>query len=168
MSSSIDALQLLQIYKKLVAKKSSGLTPQEQKILQEIELKLSQTMEPGTKGPPPRRDDLRVNTRFEVAVKDAGQMKRLYIKNISGGGMYIETPHIHPVGKKLELDLALPQSGHIIQTMVEVAWANPKGVGDLPPGMGVKFLNLSEPDRVLIQNLVTTKVEQVIKKDESQ
>ena len=167
MPSPLEALQWLQLYKKLVAKRDSGLSPQEQKILADLETKLSGALEPGTKGPPPRREGLRVTTRFEVAVKDSGEMKRLFIKNISGGGMYIETTHLHPVGKKLELDLALPGSGHIIQTMVEVAWANPKFVGDLPPGMGVKFLNLSEPDRLLIQKLVNQKVEEALKKEPS-
>lgn len=165
MPSSLEALQWLQVYKKLIVKKATGLTDTEKKLLQDLETKLAAVLEPGTKGPPPRRDDLRVNTRFEVAVKDAGDMKRLFIKNISGGGMYIETTQLHPVGKKLELDLALPDSGKVIQTMVEVAWANPKVVGDLPPGMGVRFINLSEPDRKLIQRLVAQKVEEAIKKD---
>ena len=167
MPSSVEALQWLQQYRKLIAKKAEGLSQQEEKLLQELEAKISKHIEPHGKGPPPRRTDLRVRTHLEVAIKDAGDMKRLFIKNISGGGLYVETHQLEPVGKKFELDLALPGSGRIIQLMVEVAWANPKRVGDLPPGMGVKFLNLSDGDRKLIQKLVTQQVEAEIKKTDT-
>ncbi len=159
----VEALKWLQAYKKLTGKDPSTLTPAERAQIQELASRLSAVVEPQTDGMgPPRRESLRVSSRFEVAVKDAGHMQKLFIKNISGGGLYIETHRPPALGTKLELDLALPNFNKVVHAIVEVAWSNPRGSNDLPPGMGVKFVNLPADARKKIQSLIAEKVQQVI------
>ena len=160
----LEALTWLQNYRKLQAKKSEGLTEAESTQLADLESKIAVFLEPKSKTQaPPKRQSLRVDTSFEVNVSNAAEMKRLFIKNISGGGLYIESPDAHQIGQKLELKLKLPNSQSEIELKVEIAWLNPKGVGDLPPGVGVKYLNLSEADRRRIQALIESKLETAIK-----
>lgn len=161
---SMQALKWLQRYKRLVARKIEELTAQEQEELKDLTSKLSSVLEPGSADkPPPRRADVRVDTHFDIVIKNAGQMQKLFIKNISGGGLYLESYAPSPVGTRLELDLVLPGHSKIIHTLAEVAWSNTKSVGELPPGMGVRFINLNPEVKKMIHGLVTTKVEEVIK-----
>lgn len=162
-SDSFEALQWLQLYRKLTAKQAEGLSDLEQKQLAEVERKITKFIEPATSEGPPRRAHLRAPTKIEIIVKSAGDMQRLFIKNISGGGMYVESPIPQPVGTKFELDLALPNFKKVAQVTVEVAWTQTKRVGDLEPGMGVKFVHLPQEIKAKIQELVTAKVEEEIK-----
>lgn len=161
----MDALSWLQQYRKLQARMSEGLSDAEQKQLQELEGKIAAFLEPKLKQQPPsHRQSIRVSSHFEVSVMDAAHMKKLYIKNISGGGFYIESPQPLEVGTKIDLRLSLPNSKNPLELKVEVAWSNPKGVGELPPGMGVKFLNLQAEDRNRIQALIDASLEKAIEK----
>jgi uncharacterized protein (TIGR02266 family) len=159
---TLEALQWLQQYRKLSAKQSEGLTDLETQKLKELEMKIAQFIEPKTEAGPPHREHLRAPTRFEVAIKTAGEMKKFFIKNISGGGMFIETPQIQPTGTKLDLHLVIPDHPKVIHTVVEVCWTQTRPVGDLQEGMGVRFLKLETDAKKAIQKLVEAQIEKVI------
>jgi len=69
-----------------------------------------------------------------------------YSKNISRSGLFIATTNPIEIGEQLDLEIPLPgsQTGSI-RCCCEVVWRRPLGK-HLPfePGMGLKFVNLSE------------------------
>ena len=69
-----------------------------------------------------------------------------YSVNMSTGGVFMETENILPVGTILLVKFKLPDNDTIIACNVRVTWANEPGnlnKSQLPPGMGLQFLNLS-------------------------
>lgn len=111
-----------------------------------------------------KRRTLRVSTRFEAKLETVGALKKAYIKNVSGGGLYIETDQFLAVGTKLSVSLTLPGGTEAEVLECEVAWSNPKRMDELPPGIGVKFLNLSDRTYSKIQKLIESTVETELKK----
>ena len=62
---------------------------------------------------------------------------------IGGGGLFIETFHPLSVNDIIIMELYLP--GDVDKTMIEgmVAWTRKEYAGDMAPGMGIKFVNVS-------------------------
>ncbi len=160
----LDALRWLQAYRKLNEKKAEGLSSDEEKLLKELESKIAAFIDP--KSPESfrhQRKALRVNAEITVSIQDRGEMNRLFIKNISGGGLYIATTENYEMGKKIKVLLQLPEETASHEIDVEVAWLNPKGVGHLPPGMGVKFVQIPPEARRKIDQMIERQVEKTIK-----
>ena len=65
------------------------------------------------------------------------------VRNVSKGGLFIATEGEPPaVGTRFKVSFVLPPSVPI-EGQVEVRWRRPKPQGDLPPGVGVMFLDLT-------------------------
>lgn len=124
----------------------------------------------------PKRDERRIFDRFEVTwdVDCTTEDTFLYasISNISEMGIFVTTREPLAIGTKIWLSFT-PQKNRAsrsadatLETNVEedapfklegvVAWVNPvKENGDNPnPGMGVRFVDLTLPDRERIVDLV--------------
>jgi type IV pilus assembly protein PilZ len=124
----------------------------------------------------PKRDERRIHDRFEVTwdVDCTTEDTFLYasISNISQMGIFVTTREPLPIGTKIWLSFT-PQKNRARQNAdvtqetnaaesepfkLEgvVAWVNPvKENGDNPnPGMGVRFVDLTLPDRERIVDLV--------------
>jgi uncharacterized protein (TIGR02266 family) len=158
--SNVKALEILRMYKRLNEKKQFGLSDEEQSTLTEIEKKLAQLVNPSeSKNATNQRRALRVATNLEVNLNTMYALKKAYIKNVSGGGLYIETASSATMGQKLEIELTLPGEESSFKVSTEVAWVNPRAVGDLGPGIGVRFLNLDDKKRTKIQRLVESALE---------
>jgi len=71
-----------------------------------------------------------------------------YLFNHSLGGVFIETDDPGNQGEKVELRVFLPDKGEAMEVSGEVTWnrkeAEETPEGKMPPGMGVKFLDLSK------------------------
>jgi len=68
-----------------------------------------------------------------------------YSVNLSSGGVFIETNEVLPADTPLFLKFSLPESGLTVRCTGRVAWVNhPEEIlsPQLPPGMGVQFLDL--------------------------
>ncbi len=104
-----------------------------------------------------RRKDLRAVVRLEVE-PGAGSLKRppFYITgNISVGGMFLITSDPLPEKTKIALQFRLPDDEEKIQVLAEVVWCREKDERPgLPPGMGIKFLKISDKDREKIDRFV--------------
>ena len=62
-------------------------------------------------------------------------------RNLSRGGVFVETPHLLEARSELELALALPESTGEIASTAQVIWT--RGTArSAPPGMGLRFLGL--------------------------
>lgn len=102
----------------------------------------------------------RVDARLQVRY-GAGLQRELadYCLNISTGGVFLETEKPLPAGSPLSLEFRLPNRSESIISKARVAWINhPDRVikKQLPPGMGVQFLDLSLTDLQAVRDFIQT------------
>jgi uncharacterized protein (TIGR02266 family) len=94
-----------------------------------------------------RRKQARVAKRLKVAYATPKEFVDRYIFNLSVGGLFIETKEPLSQGELLNLKIFLPDKGEELDVTGEVIWSSRQGKitpeRKYPPGMGVKFLNLS-------------------------
>lgn len=163
--SSVKALELLRQYKKLSEKRILGLTDDEEKTLKHLELALGKVLD--SRASPAelnKRKGIRVSNRLEVKMQTPREVKNAYIKNISGGGLYVETEQFQAVGSKITVHIRFDEKSEPEPVECEVAWVNPKVMADLAPGMGVKFYKISDKTRSKVQRLVDEMLESEVKK----
>lgn len=78
--------------------------------------------------------------------------------NISEGGIFVATFEVAEVGTRLKLEFSLPDKGPPVCVEGEVRWSRayqPGGDDEVLPGIGLRFLNLSEEDKRRISLFVT-------------
>lgn len=106
----------------------------------------------------PMTKGLRKNIRMEVFSGPNQQtLITNYTVNISIGGVYLETDTISPVDTLLVMKFKIPGNNPIISCNARVAWTNEAGQPkkpNLPPGMGIQFLNLSLGKLQFIRNFL--------------
>ena len=111
--------------------------------------------------PMPRRDERRTCDRFDVewAVDCIAEDTFLYasIANISAMGIFVQTVDPLPVGTLLMLSFE-PPGYEPFKLQGRVAWVNKvRPDGDNPnPGMGVRFVDLTPPDRERLVEVIRT------------
>jgi len=80
-----------------------------------------------------------------------------FAENISEGGIFIATHAPFDMGEKVDLTFALARgkAGKKTYTVTcEVRWIRPDTGGGLPPGMGLKFLDLDPQVSAEIQHYI--------------
>jgi len=84
-----------------------------------------------------------------------------YSANISPTGMYIVASNPEPPGRVLDLEFRLGDGFEIIQGKGEVVWSRSLADGpNRPPGMGIRFVELSEGSKDLIYRIVDRYVQE--------
>lgn len=77
--------------------------------------------------------------------------------DMSTGGLYVKTAFPLPVDESLTLRLTLPDQKGMVSCNARVAWVNPKEnprKPELPPGMGIQFVDLSLEDMKAIKRFL--------------
>ena len=74
------------------------------------------------------------------------------IRNVSMGGVFIDTRHPFRVGSMVEFDFTVPGSTEMIRAKGLVKWSNDGSQGELPAGMGIEFLEVSTTSRDAISD----------------
>jgi uncharacterized protein (TIGR02266 family) len=92
-----------------------------------------------------RRTDPRYARRIEVEVTAGPKQFRAFTRNLSLGGMYLETPELLPIGTTVDLRFKLPAQPEAVEVTAEVRWIEP-GEGALLSGMGLRFHGLRARD----------------------
>jgi uncharacterized protein (TIGR02266 family) len=88
-----------------------------------------------------RRTDPRYARRLEVEVL-AGELRTVATtRNISLGGVFVETTAPLPLQTRLQIRFRIPTQPEPIEVSGEVRWVEP-GEGDQLPGMGIRFQGL--------------------------
>jgi uncharacterized protein (TIGR02266 family) len=88
-----------------------------------------------------RRTDPRYARRLEVEVL-AGELRQVATtRNISLGGVFVETTEPLPLQTRLQIRFRIPTQPEPIEVGGEVRWVEP-AAGDLLPGMGIRFQGL--------------------------
>lgn len=83
-----------------------------------------------------------------------------YSVNLSVGGIFLEAEKLLAEGTRLVLHFELPDSRHF-HCQARVAWVNnPQSLlcQDLPPGMGIQFIDLQPEDMESLREFVKKKL----------
>jgi uncharacterized protein (TIGR02266 family) len=102
--------------------------------------------------PPERRAAARVQVAFPVRVRYASVIDFVQTQsmNISRTGMFITTPEPAPLGSRIDFEFALSDGFTLLRGSAEVVRAVRGSAG----GMGIRFLDLDEESRRLIDRIV--------------
>ncbi len=91
-----------------------------------------------------RREHSRFSVDLDVTVGSDHNFYAGFAENLSAGGVFIATHNLKPVGSKIELCVNLPD-GVQVRASGEVRWIRIfNEQSDMPPGMGVKFVDVDE------------------------
>jgi uncharacterized protein (TIGR02266 family) len=109
--------------------------------------------------PNERRKHARIDKTFKIVYSTPKAFINHYLSDISAGGLFIKTNTPLDVGERFNLKLFLPNGGKELFVACEVIWIHTEetGVtnGDHPPGMGVRFLNLSTEGEEKIRTVLS-------------
>jgi uncharacterized protein (TIGR02266 family) len=99
-----------------------------------------------------RRSSPRVSAAVDVTMNTEHNFYAGITVNISEGGVFVATYDKLPMGTIMELNVSLPGSSPI-QAVGEVVWIREHNrfTEDLPAGVGVKFTEISQEDRLAIE-----------------
>jgi uncharacterized protein (TIGR02266 family) len=99
---------------------------------------------------------LPVNQRVKVQLADRQALFDLYLKDISRGGLFVETEQPLPLRARIEVTLAVDKDGalaiegevvHVVSKEQAVAWGGEAGVG-------VQFSNLDDDKRDRLESFL--------------
>ena len=106
-----------------------------------------------------RREDLRVPTALKVSYLSPMEFVDDYLHNLSLGGLFVKTNDPLSPGEQTPLKVFLPDKEKELEVTGEVMWVRREEEdtpeGKLPPGMGLRFLNLSKEARERIIGTLT-------------
>ncbi len=106
-----------------------------------------------------RRGETRVLVDLEVDYGDKNNFLFASIRDISATGIFVRTNAPESPGTHLNLRFTPPDAELPLELEGKVIWANSFRPGDpnnLDPGMGVRFLDLSDQQRVRLVEFVRT------------
>jgi len=107
------------------------------------------------KNRPERRTEPRVPLRIRIRYETADRFFHDYMRNLSSGGIFIETSSPVKVGTKLKVQFCLPNmdreivSDGVVVRKVEVGRSHP-----VPGGMGIQFSDLRPEDKIALDTYV--------------
>jgi uncharacterized protein (TIGR02266 family) len=77
--------------------------------------------------------------------------------NVSEGGVFVATHHVVPPGTVVVLNMLLPYERDPIITLAEVRWIRDySGQDDVPPGLGLRFIDTAGADLAKIRRFIAT------------
>lgn len=98
------------------------------------------------------RREARAQRALSLAFKNRQSFISAYSGNISSGGLFINTAHLLNKGERFLLKLQLPGLSEPLQARCEVVWTRQQSETDRrPPGMGVKFCEMTERDSHMLR-----------------
>lgn len=110
---------------------------------------------PGTSNPSDKRQAERLPIRMLVEYESSEDFLIDYTANMSIGGMFIQTGNPLPVGTRFRLRFRIPGRPDPVDTVGEVCWVlTPDEAGCMQPGMGVRFEDLAEHDRLSVEEML--------------
>jgi uncharacterized protein (TIGR02266 family) len=106
----------------------------------------------------PRPEERRAHPRADVAVEVQYQTPQAFVaaytRNISGGGIFVETDHPRPLNDQLTVGFRLPGVDHAFLVRCTVAWCQLRSTHAFPAGMGLRFLNLTKAEVQMVSEFV--------------
>jgi type IV pilus assembly protein PilZ len=106
-----------------------------------------------------RRQWERVLVDLEVDYGNEENYLFAYIRDISATGIFVRTNSPEPPGTRLNLRFTTPGRRDSFELEGEVIWINPYRPGhsdNLHPGMGIRFIGLTDDDRERLVEFIKT------------
>lgn len=104
------------------------------------------------------RNSARIKAQMRVYYGPAPQkLLSEFSVDLSTGGLYVKTDFPLKVDESLTLRFSLPDQKRMVTCQARVAWVNPlknPRKPELPPGMGIQFVNLSLEDMKSIRRFL--------------
>ena len=148
------------IDREFLEKEYNQLSGQFRSIVEVITLRFKEMLD--TSCATTKRTTPRIERALSLVFKDREAFFRAYTGNVSAGGLFIKTENPLIAGDQLSVKLQLPGVSDPLQIKCEVAWARTtqESQPGRPPGMGVKFVQISNRDhRILKQYLSNIKAD---------
>lgn len=105
-----------------------------------------------------RRGVDRIPKKFKIVYNAGNALVNSYLGNIGVGGVFIPTENPMGSGTRFHMKITLPNGEQDLEVTCEVVWIREKEIktpsGKFPPGMGVKFLTLSQEDKRKIERFI--------------
>lgn len=95
----------------------------------------------------------RIKTDFELTIQHAGTFHWSSLRNLSAGGVFVQTDTPHDVGSIVTMQLTLPIDKEIMDIQGRVKWIRQAG-GKAAPGMGIEFTSISHKHQQKIISFV--------------
>jgi uncharacterized protein (TIGR02266 family) len=92
-----------------------------------------------------RRIDPRYERQLEVEVLFEGKKQTSQTRNISLGGLYLDSGAAMPIGTTVQLRFNLPTQPEPVEVAGDVRWVVKKGTGEAS-GIGIRFQGLRARD----------------------
>jgi uncharacterized protein (TIGR02266 family) len=92
-----------------------------------------------------RRIDPRYERQLEVEVLYEGKKQTSQTRNISLGGLYLDSLTSLPIGTTVQLRFTLPTQPEPVEVAGDVRWVVKKGTSDAS-GVGIRFQGLRAKD----------------------
>ena len=92
-----------------------------------------------------RRTDPRYDRHVDVDIKAGSKEFNGRTRNLSLGGMYLETNELLAEQSTIEVRFRVPTQPEPIEVTGEVRWVE-RGPGDRKPGLGIRFHGLRARD----------------------
>lgn len=112
--------------------------------------------------PVERRLETRIGAEFDVTFESDHNFYTGFTENLSEGGVFIAgyavSSQLRAVGERIQIRFTLPGVEKPIIAVAELRWHrqyNP--VSDTPPGVGLRFIELSDEDRRFIERFVNAR-----------
>ncbi len=98
-----------------------------------------------------------------MTFEDSEGFRSAYLRNISEGGVYVESGSTFKMGNRFLLKMVLENPALVIEQNVQVVWvnANPSPGSGLEPGVGVAFLNLPAASKKMIKAIVHNRLDEL-------
>jgi len=153
-----DISEKVKLFKRLDDRRArSGLSPEGQELWEELRQDLELVSAPSDDIPPSsRRFAVRVPAHMDVVFESSRGFNKAYLRNISEGGVYVESDLPLEMGNRFELTIQVEHPPKTIELPVEVVWVNrnPSEDSGLKRGVGVAFLDLDPQHKAEIKALI--------------
>ncbi|MEW6107556.1 MAG: TIGR02266 family protein [Nitrospirota bacterium] len=107
------------------------------------------------------RADKRCEMSLKVSYTSYNEFITEYTKNVSRGGMFINTRRKHEVGENVDLFLYVPGLDEPLRVGAMVVHINFHNVKDEDAGIGVKFVDIDNSSRHLLINFIKSREERL-------
>ena len=114
-----------------------------------------------------KNKERRTNPRVPMVVKvedlQTGKKAQYYSREVSSGGLFLETNDVYSVGTPLQLSFEIPGSGHHVDVKSSVVHSQKVIEKGKNPGMGIRFEDIDSRSKKLLIEYVE-KLEKIRKK----
>ncbi|MGD8915189.1 MAG: PilZ domain-containing protein [Syntrophobacterales bacterium] len=100
------------------------------------------------------RRSKRKNMTGDVKTSNNGGTYVGGLRDISEGGISVETSTPYEVGYEMYVTIELPEALESVTALAEVVWVHPLEATFHPTGMGLKFLALKDEDYYKLEKIL--------------